>query len=478
MTDKSVVGAAFTIPAPGRYANAVFAALLAVATGIGVATAGTASWNLPLLASLLAFAVVSDLWAIDTSATLGTRSRLLMSGSFLALVVAMVLLGGTPAALIGVCTIVVGHFRFHERRDLFVNNLVAYSWFPLLGGIGFDLSRDALNATSDDPVYYALVAGVFFLALAVNFLVIAVYGCYLDHTSLRERAGKALTPVLGWDAVAAALAVSMIYAYEQIGGGALALFAIVMLSSQRLLGQVFAAEQRAEELEDRMEAFAKLHVGLLHTMIRTLDLRDRMTARHSAAVAHYAREIAAAIGMSEAEQEIVHTAGLLHDIGKFNLPDDILKADVPLGDAEWELIRTHPEEGARLVAHLEGYSAAAEIVRAHHERFDGKGYPHGLARTQIPLGSRIISVADTYDVLTARDSYRKPIPSAQAIEELRRVAGTQLDPAVVSVFVDLLATKDLRYRHGDDADFETELAMDKRIAAYAAGAGPASGSPV
>jgi putative nucleotidyltransferase with HDIG domain len=474
VTDKSVVGAAFTIPAPGRYANAVFAALLAVAAGIGIATAGTASWDLPLLASLLAFAVVSDLWAIDTSATLGNRSRLLMSGSFLALVVAMVLLGGTPAALIGVCTIVVGHFRFHERRDLFVNNLVAYSWFPLLGGIGFDLSRDALDATSYGPVYYALVAGVFFFALTVNFLVIAVYGRYLDHTSLRERAGKALTPVLGWDAVAAALAVSMIYAYEQIGGGALALFAVVMLSSQRLLAQVFAAEQRAQQLEDRMEAFAKLHVGLLHTMIRTLDLRDRMTARHSAAVAHYAREIAAAIGMSEAEQEIVHTAGLLHDIGKFNLPDDILKADVPLGDAEWELIRTHPEEGARLVAHLEGYAAAAELVRAHHERIDGKGYPHGLARTQIPLGSRIISVADTYDVLTARDSYRKPISSAKAIEELHRVSGTQLDPAVVSVFVDLLATKDLRYRHGDDADFETELAMDKRIAAYAAGAGPAT----
>jgi putative nucleotidyltransferase with HDIG domain len=448
--------------------------MLAAAAGLGVATAGEASWHLPLFASLLAFAVVSDLWAIDTSARLGARSRLLMSGSFLALVVAMVLLGGTPAALIGVCTILVGHFRFHERRDLFVNNLVAYAWFPLVGGLAFDVSRNALDASENDPVYFALVAGVFFLALAVNFLVIAVYGCYLDRTSLREKAGKALAPVLGWDLVAAALAVSMVYAYEQIGGGALALFAVVMLSSQRLLGQVFAAEQRAEQLEERMEAFAKLHVGLLHTMIRTLDLRDRMTARHSAAVAHYAREIALAIGMSEGEQEIVHTAGLLHDIGKFNLPDDILKADVPLGDAEWELIRAHPEEGAQLVAHLEGYGAAAEIVRAHHERFDGKGYPHGLARMQIPLGARIISVADTYDVLTARDSYRKPISSEQAIAELRRVAGTQLDPAVVSVFVDLLSTKDLRYRHGDDADFETELAMDKRIAAYAAGAGPAT----
>jgi putative nucleotidyltransferase with HDIG domain len=397
-----------------------------------------------------------------------------MSGSFLALVAAMVLLGGAPAALIGVATILVGHFRFHERRDLFANNLVAYSWFPLVGGVGFELSRNALNVSADDSAYYALVAGVFFVALAVNFLVIAGYGCYLDHTSLRQRAGKALAPVLGWDLVAAALAVSMVYAYRQIGGGALALFAVVMLSSQRLLGQVFAAEQRAEQLEERMEAFADLHVGLLHTMIRTLDLRDRMTARHSAAVAHYAREIAGAIGMTEEEQEIVHTAGLLHDIGKFNLPDDILKADVPLGDAEWELIRAHPEEGARLVAHLEGYGAAADIVRAHHERFDGNGYPHGLARTQIPLGARIISVADTYDVLTARDSYRKPVTSAQAIAELKRVAGSQLDPAVVSVFVDLLATKDLRYRHGDDADFETELAMDKRIAAYAAGAGPAS----
>jgi putative nucleotidyltransferase with HDIG domain len=468
------VGAAFTIPAPGRYANPAFAAMLAAATGLGIATAGEASWNVPLFASLLAFAIVSDLWAIDTSATLGGRSRLLMSGSFLALVAAMVLLGGAPAALIGVATILVGHFRFHERRDLFANNLVAYSWFPLVGGVGFELSRNALNVSADDSAYYALVAGVFFVALAVNFLVIAGYGCYLDHTSLRQRAGKALAPVLGWDLVAAALAVSMVYAYRQIGGGALALFAVVMLSSQRLLGQVFAAEQRAEQLEERMEAFADLHVGLLHTMIRTLDLRDRMTARHSAAVAHYAREIAGAIGMTEEEQEIVHTAGLLHDIGKFNLPDDILKADVPLGDAEWELIRAHPEEGARLVAHLEGYGAAADIVRAHHERFDGNGYPHGLARTQIPLGARIISVADTYDVLTARDSYRKPVTSAQAIAELKRVAGSQLDPAVVSVFVDLLATKDLRYRHGDDADFETELAMDKRIAAYAAGAGPAS----
>lgn len=464
-----------TIPSPTRAANLVMSGSLAVAAGLATATASTATWNLPLLVLLFGFAVVSDLWAIDTSANPSDKHRLLMSGSFLSFVLAMVLLGGTPAALIGVGTIVVGHLRFGERRDLFINNLVAYAWFPLVGGIVFTAVRDALGLTPDEGPFYALVIGVFFLALTVNFLVIAGYNCYLDGTPLWAKARRALLPVLPWDLAAAALAASVIYAYEQLGGVALGMFALVLVTSQGLLGQVLAAEQRAEQLEDRMEAFAKLHVGLLNTMIRTLDLRDRMTARHSAAVAHYSRGIAEAIGMSEAEQEVVHTAALLHDIGKFNLPDAILKADVPLGPADWALIRSHPGEGARLISHLDGYEAAARIVRAHHERFDGKGYPDGLRGVDIPLGARIISVADTYDVLTARDSYRRPISSEEAIAELRRVAGSQLDPAVVSVFVHLLETTGLHYRHGEEADFDAELGMDKRVARYAAGLAPGSG---
>src|SRR4051812_1496276 len=154
------------------------ATALAVGTGLAIAAAGAASWNLSLFASLFAFAVVSDLWAIDTTANPSDKHRLLMSGSFIALVLAMVLLGGTPAALIGVGTIAIGHVRFGERRDLFVNNLVAYAWFPLLGGLVFDALRDRLGSASTDPAYYALVALVFFFALAVNFLVIAGYNCY------------------------------------------------------------------------------------------------------------------------------------------------------------------------------------------------------------------------------------------------------------------------------------------------------------
>ena len=143
-------------------------------------------------------------------------------------------------------------------------------------------------------------------------------------------------------------------------------------------------------------------------MLQTLSLRDKMTARHSAAVARYSREIARELGPPERDQDVVHTAALLHDIGKFIFPDSILFADTKLTKEELEIVRRHPEQGARLVARIEGYGPVAEIILAHHERIDGDGYPNGLVGEQIPLAARIISVADTYDVMTSRDSYREP----------------------------------------------------------------------
>ena len=140
------------------------------------------------------------------------------------------------------------------------------------------------------------------------------------------------------------------------------------------------------------------------------------------------------LGLAEREQDLIHTAALLHDIGKFIFPDSILFADRKLTDEEWETVKLHPEQGAKLVERIEGYGPVADIVLRHHERFDGGGYPHGIAGEEIPLGSRIISAADTYDVMTSRDSYRRPVSSEAALAELRRVAGTQLDPQVVEAF--------------------------------------------
>ena len=216
---------------------------------------------------------------------------------------------------------------------------------------------------------------------------------------------------------------------------------------------------------------------MLSALLRTLDLRDRMTARHSAAVARYAREIAIAAGFSKEEQELVHTAGLLHDIGKFIFPDRILKGDTKLNDDDWKIIKMHPYQGARVVAQMEGYGPISEIILAHHERIDGKGYPRGLRGTEIPALSRIISVADTYDVMTARDSYRTPISSFEAIQELRRVSGAQLDGEFVELFIRILAGKDVRFRHGEDADFDAELGLDKRVAEYSLPLAEVDGKP-
>jgi HD-GYP domain-containing protein (c-di-GMP phosphodiesterase class II) len=172
--------------------------------------------------------------------------------------------------------------------------------------------------------------------------------------------------------------------------------------------------------------------------------------------------------LSFEEQDLIHTAGLLHDIGKFIFPDSILFAARGLTDDEFAIVRRHPEQGALLVRRIDGYGPVAEIIHAHHERIDGRGYPRGLFAPEIPLGSRLISIADTYDVMVSRDSYRTPVSPAEAIAELRRVSGAQLDADLVEMFVRLLETRGVQFRHTDDADFEEELSFENRVRAYAA----------
>ena len=292
--------------------------------------------------------------------------------------------------------------------------------------------------------------------------MIAGYGCYVERTTFASKL-QVLPPVLPSEFASAMLAVAVAFIYHVIGIAAIALFGVVLITFQYLLGQLLLSQQRADELEKRSKQLASFQVGMLSAMLRTLDLRDQMTARHSAAVARYSRAIAQRAGFSRQEEELVHIAALLHDIGKFILPDRILKANVPLTDEDWMLIKRHPQQGARVVSSLDGYGPVAEIILAHHERIDGNGYPRGLAGDDIPELARIISVADTYDVMTARDSYRTPMSSYDAIVELRRVAGKQLDARFVEVFIELLEGKDVSFQHGEAADFEKELALESRI---------------
>jgi putative nucleotidyltransferase with HDIG domain len=433
--------------------------VLGLAVVAGVLLAGTASWRPDLLLALAGCAIAGDLAAASTAA-----AKLKVSGSFFALVLAVVLLGGPPAALIGVATILVGWLRWREAGHYLRQNLVTYAVFPLVSGLAFHLIRDAAGIGRTDGLFYVLVFGTFVFALALNFVLAAGYQCWLEGSRLTAKARAVLAPLLPSELYTAVFLVLITFVYVKIGMVAIALLVIVLAGFQHLLRELLVSQHRASQL-------ASLQLGMMSALLHTLDARDRMTARHSAAVARYAREIARAAGLSAREQDLVHTAGLLHDLGKFIFPDPILKAEAPLAPGDWRLVRRHPYQGAKIVSQVEGYGPVAEIVLAHHERIDGSGYPRRLRGEEIPELARILSVADVYDVMTARDSYRRPVSSLEATHELRRVAGTQLDARFVDVFVRLLAGRDMRFRHGVDADFDAELALERRVHAYAAAEG-------
>jgi len=452
---------------PTPLAIAVMCGTLALTLVAAVLLAPETNWDLPLFGILLVFSVFSYVTAVTT------ESKVKVSGAFLALVLAMVFLGGTAAVAIGVVTNAVGWFRWREEPQYLLNNLVAYAIFPLVAGVAFHAVIGATGLTAADPVFYLLVFALFQFALALNFLLIASYHVYVRRATFGDQL-RVLPAVMPSEFASAMLAVAVAFIYHIIGIAAIALFGVVLITFQYLLGQLLLSQQRADELERRSKQLASFQVGMLSAMLRTLDLRDQMTARHSAAVARYSRAIAQRAGYSRQEEELVHIAALLHDIGKFILPDRILKANVPLTDEDWMLIKRHPQQGARVVSSLDGYGPVADIILAHHERIDGKGYPRGLAGDDIPELARIISVADTYDVMTARDSYRTPMSSYDAIVELRRVAGKQLDSRFVEVFIELLEGKDVSFAHGEAADFEKELALESRIEETADPAGNAN----
>ena len=213
----------------------------------------------------------------------------------------------------------------------------------------------------------------------------------------------------------------------------------------------------------RSEQYVSLSWGVLAGLMQSLDIRDGRAARHAAAVARFSRDMAKKVGMSEQEQELAHTAGLLHDIGHFALSDRVAERGRTLTEADWVAIQRVPELGADMLKHVGLYGPVSEIILAHHERVDGRGYPRGLAEEKIPEIAKIIAVAEVYDTLTASDTYRTRMSSFEAMHELRRVAGTQLDAGYVEVLASLLSGEGVEYRHADAADFDVELNMERRV---------------
>jgi len=202
-----------------------------------------------------------------------------------------------------------------------------------------------------------------------------------------------------------------------------------------LIEQNRLIEKKYEEAVRKSEELQETYFRIMASLMEALDAKDPYTRHHSRNVAAYAVEIARAGGRSETEVDQIRRAALLHDIGKIGVPEQVLLKRGPLNEEETASMRTHPEVGEKILQPLAFLGPIIQMVAQEHERYDGRGYPRGLAGEQIHRGARVIGVADAFDAMTTDRPYRKALPFTEAVAEIQRGSGTQFDPIVVEAFV-------------------------------------------
>lgn len=246
------------------------------------------------------------------------------------------------------------------------------------------------------------------------------------------------------------LSLGLVYSFENQGRG---VFVLLFLP---VLGLIYAFRSfgRQRELTQSLERFS---LQMAASMITALDLKDNYTAQHSAAVAQYSFDLAGRLGLSPRQRHLAHLAGLLHDLGKISVPDRVLNSRERLADTEWDIVRGHSMAGQKVLSNMHEFEELGLIVLHHHERFDGAGYPHGLLGDEIPVISRIVAVADSYSAMVSDRPYRGRRSPEEAVMELQKASGTQLDPGVVAAFVGILEGESEQYRRSEHIDFHLQF---------------------
>lgn len=213
----------------------------------------------------------------------------------------------------------------------------------------------------------------------------------------------------------------------------------------REVGSLWAAERdRSRELQIAVTSLEQTYVSTMESLAQVVEEKDPTTAGHLGRTQHYGLALAARVDPSLVERPDVAYGFFLHDIGKVGIPEHVLSKPGPLDDSEWALMREHPAIGARIIEPMRFLAGAMEIVLSHHERWDGAGYPNRLVGEEIPLTARIFALADSFDAMTSDRPYRSAMPVEAALDEIRRVAGSQFDPRIASAFLDMALTGDLQ----------------------------------
>lgn len=428
----------------GWVATLVVSASAVVAILVG---AGYRLTHLSTVAVLVVLALAAERETIKLSSS-GEASI----GS-LVFVFAAVTLGPLPAVVVGVAGLLIDL----PRRDTAQPVLRWLTWTALRVLSATTAAFAALaTAGALGAGFLSIFAAVFAAFTAettTNFVLGGVAPAIRGVNTLKGSARMFGPALLGSVPLYAPLVAVLVYSYETVSPWSVALFLIPAIAAQRLNLMYRQQRETAEALANANERLSSANLSFATALVATLDARDQYTAGHSAAVAIYARDISARMGLTAREQELVHLCGLVHDIGKIGLPAGLLEKPGALTLEERRQMEQHSEIGERILRNVDDYAEIAAIVRHHHERVDGNGYPDRRIADEIPLLARIVAVADAYNAMTSDRPYRDAMPSRVARLRLAQAVESQFDTSVVAAFEAILTAATEGYRMAADPEF-------------------------
>ncbi|MEW6726632.1 MAG: HD-GYP domain-containing protein, partial [Bacillota bacterium] len=345
--------------------------------------------------------------------------------------IASIIYFGTPFALL-IAAIGSLAIDIVERRGLtkLLFNVAQYSitiWCTGLIFYALKQSNPLIRLNLQQDFLAILISCLLYIIL--NWLLVRTIVALAANLRLRDAISTHFKAILAHYAALVPVAVLLVLLYEQSPLTILLLALPLVMTHNSISHYMLVINQARETIE---------------LLSDTIDERDRYTASHSKRVAEYARMIAEEMGLRTRDIEEIYMAGRVHDLGKIAIPDAILLKSGRLTDEEFAVVKAHPKTSFFLLSRIKMYEQAARLALHHHERMDGKGYPTGLKGESIPLGSRILVVADAYDAMTTDRPYRQALSQEQALCELERHKGTQFDPEVVEAFLSVLTRKEVQ----------------------------------
>jgi putative nucleotidyltransferase with HDIG domain len=438
-----------SIPDPRRAVRA-YAAVLAAAS-LGLVLYCTLAHGVGRWESVLILAVVAY---VAESRTVRISTRVELSGSLIPLVMAAVLFGPVAAATVGLGAML------SDRRGP-VERFVIFTCGRALAGACAGLAAMAVQAPATDAGLghlFAVACVAATVASAVEFGVTAVTLWLRHRSSTVELWRQVRVHALITVSLCAPVGALFAFAYRGSGAWVLVFFAIPVAATRYAFGMhapkehlIGALERANADLEAANSQLRRINMSFAEALVKAIDGRDAYTAGHSKAVAEYSRDIARELGMSREDSARIHLCGLVHDIGKIGVRAEVLEKQAALDEGEWEEMRRHSTIGEAILLEVPGYVDMAEVVRSHHERWDGAGYPDNLRGEEIPRLARVIAVADSYNAMTSNRPYRGGMSPERAIEQLVLGKGSQYEAGPVDAFLRVLQRAPGWYRRGQFA---------------------------